>query len=81
MDFIAFGFIIAVALLIIAIMTKEYVMTSIAGIFFMLLGVYILNWNFVGLHDNLVLAVGIISIASGFYMLVHSSLELLEGGK
>lgn len=60
---------------------KDYGLTAISGILSMVLGTYILIYHYLGIHDNLVLGLGIIFVGVGFYILIRSAIEILEGGK
>lgn len=60
---------------------KDYALVAISGILSMIVGVYLLIYHYLGIDDYLVLALGTIFIAIGFYLLIRSAIELLEGGK
>lgn len=66
------------ALMILGFSIKEYILTMLAALMFMVIGVYGIINGIANLDTLVTYAFSVIHIATGFYVLVRGSLEKLE---
>lgn len=77
-SFIIFAIVLAYILLILAFITKDYILGMISGMAVFVVGIYIAIYNVETINNLLTQGLGIISIMLGLFVFINSSKEKIE---
>lgn len=78
LPFIYIGIIIAWVLLAVGFSMKDYTISTLASIFIIIIGVYVLIYGIENISNVVIVALGIVHIGIGFYVMVRGSYELYK---
>ncbi|KKN11189.1 hypothetical protein LCGC14_1028930 [marine sediment metagenome] len=77
-SFIIFSIVLAYILLVVALITKDYILGMISGMAIMIIGVYIAIYNVESINTLLTQGLAVISICLGFFVFINASKEVIE---
>ncbi len=77
-SFVIVSLVLAYILLVLALITRNYILGMISGMAMMIIGIYIAIYNVESINTLLTEGIAVISIALGFFVFINGSKEIIE---
>lgn len=77
-SFVIVSLVLAYIILVLALMTRDYILGMISGMAMMIIGIYIAIYNVESINTLLTQGIAVISIALGFFVFINGSKEVIE---
>ncbi len=77
-SFVIVSLVLAYVLLVLALITRNYILGMISGMAMMIIGIYIAIYNVETINTLLTEGIAVISIALGFFVFINGSKEIIE---
>ncbi len=77
-SFVIVSLVLAYIILVLALITRNYILGMISGMAMMIIGIYIAIYNVESINTLLTEGIAIISIALGFFVFINGSKEVIE---
>ncbi len=77
-SFVIVSLVMAYIILVLALITRNYILGMISGMAMMVIGIYIAIYNVENINTILTQGIAVISIALGFFVFINGSKEIIE---
>ena len=77
-SFVIVSLVMAYIILVLAFITRNYILGMISGMAMMVIGIYIAIYNVESINTILTQGIAVISIALGFFVFINGSKEIIE---
>ncbi len=77
-SFVIVSLVLAYIILVLAFITRNYILGMISGMAMMIIGIYIAIYNVETINTLLTEGIAIISIVLGFFVFINGSKEIIE---